>query len=163
MTAGAIVLMALDNESLTGGAFSLASYTSLNPVEKVVGVGISLSPDSWSRIEVYSSEGDTEELAELIGLDNSQINNSHFIIYNGKGGKDGFIQGTKKWRRKEDCASEQFWYDQGRTIRICLLSNSTDGKCTDCQIKRAAALVESLGRKFDISREQVTYPVGWQM
>jgi hypothetical protein len=53
MTAGAAVLMALDNQSISAGAFSLASYSSLGSIESVTATRQATTADRWNRIEVY--------------------------------------------------------------------------------------------------------------
>ena len=162
MTIGAIILMALDNQSLSGGAFSLASYTSLSSPEQVVCGGVSLQYNKWSRIRIYYSDDSTEALAALIGLNSSQEVNSHFVVHNGRHGEDGFIQSTGKWRSQQSCVSGQDWYADDM-IRICVLSSGATGQCSDCQIKRTGMLIETLSRKFNIPTEQISYPINWQL
>ena len=53
MTLGAVVLMALDSKSISGGAFSLASYSSLGSIKQAVAVKNSVSARGWKRIEVF--------------------------------------------------------------------------------------------------------------
>ena len=161
MTIGAIILMALESDSLSGGAFSLASYTSLNSPEQVVYGGVALERGKWNRISVYYGDGSTEQLAALIGLKSGQEVNSHFVVYNRERGEDGFIQSTKKWRSQESCVWADDWY-MGNSIRICVILDS-EGQCSDCQLKRTAALIETLSRTFEVPTERISYPINWQM
>ena len=161
MTLGALILMALDNQSLSAGPFSLASYTSLNPVEEVAS-NLKVMPRKWSSVQVYHSTSAAEnikELASAYDLKNSSDLNFHFVIF--KGPADGQIQNTLKWQKQKTCESGRNWHDPDRTIRICVIAG-TDSP-TQCQAKRTTALVESLARKFNVSAKKIAYPANWQL
>jgi len=166
MTIGAVVLMALDNQSLSGGSFSLASYTNLNPIDQV---SLPLPPSAtafWNRIEIcYSGTqaGNIEQLAGLAGLTSGSELNFHFVICNGRGASDGHIQASQRWRRQRPCLPGGNWYGSGQTIRICTIGDGFKTAPTDCQVKRTAALAEALARKFDITSRQILYPANWQL
>jgi len=165
MTVGAVVLMVLDKQSLSGGAFSLASYTNLNPIEQVALTTKPAGPRNWNRIEIcYSGTqaGNIEQLAESAGLSSSDLN-FHFVICNGRGGSDGRIQPSEKWRRQRPCLPSGIWYGSGRTIRLCVIADGFKTVPTDCQVKRTAALAEALARKFNITSRQIFYPDNWQL
>jgi hypothetical protein len=166
MTIGALALMVVSKKSPSGGAFSLASYTTLDPVEQAaLSVGWADS-QSWNRIEVFyshTSEGNIGRLAVLNGLTSSDDVNFHFVICNGKGGADGQIQSTERWSRQRPCLPSGNWYGTSETVRICVIADSLVNRPTDCQVKRTAALVELLARKFAISPRQITYPADWQL
>ena len=166
MTVGALVLMALDNQSLSGGAFSLASYTNLSPIAQVALTIRPADPENWNRIEIcYSRKtaGNIEQLAESAGLGSSNDVNYHFVICNGAGGSDGQIQPSEKWRWQRPCLPSGNWYGSGQTIRICTIAEGSKTTPTDCQVKRTAALAEALARKFDIPSQQIFYPANWQL
>ena len=154
MTLGALVLMALDNQTLSAGPFSLASYTSLNPVEEVIS-NLSALPEKWDRVQVYyNPSGDLTDGGNL---------NCHFVIFNGTDADDGLIQTTEKWHRQRFCLPNKNFHGTGRTIRICIIADGLRAGPTDCQIKRTAALAESLSRKFSIPLQRITYPTTWQL
>ena len=167
MTIGALVLMALDNHSLSGGPFSLASYTNLNPIEQVALTVKPADPANWSRIEISYSRtaaGNIDRLAKSNGLTSSADLNFHFVICNGQGETDGRIQATEKWRRQRPCLPGGNWYGTGRrTIRLCVIADGLKTLPTDCQVKRTAALAEALARKFDIPSQKILYPANWQL
>lgn len=166
MTIGALVLMALDNQSLSGGAFSLASYTNLNPIEQVALTTKPADPRNWNRIEICYSEtpaGNVEQLAESAGLTSGSELNFHFVICNGRGGSDGHIQASQRWRGQRPCLPGGNWYGSGQTIRICTIADGFKTMPTDCQVKRTAALAEALARKFNILSRQIFYPANWQL
>jgi len=166
MTVGALALMALDNQSLSGGPFSLASYTNLNPIEQVALTVKPADPANWNRIEISYSRtlaGSIQQLAKLDGLTSSADLNFHFVICNGRGETDGRIQAAEKWRRQRPCLPGENWYGTGRTIRLCVIADGFKTLPTDCQLKRTAALAETLARKFDIPSQQILYPANWQL
>lgn len=164
MTAGAIVLMALDNNPPSAGPFCLSSYYRLGPVEKAVFSRDVQSPDYWNRIEVYYSgtrAGNIEQLTSLGGLAGPEDINCHFVICNGLGGSDGQIQTTEKWQRQWSVVPGRSWYGSAQTIRICVVADGHSSHPTDSQKKRTDALVERLCRKFDIHPRFVYYPSNW--
>lgn len=64
MTAGAAVLMALDHQSISAGAFSLASYSSLGSIESVTITRQPTTVDKWNRIEIFYSNSKGGDLAK---------------------------------------------------------------------------------------------------
>lgn len=166
MTIGAIILMALDNHSLTAGAFSLAGYTNLDPIEQVTLNSVMLDKQKWDFIEVYYSgtdAGDIEEVARFNGLSSSEDVNFHFLICNGIGGTDGKIQATTKWRKQRAALGGQDFFGNNRTVRICVVADGLKSLPTDSQLKRATELVEVLARKFDVSPQRISYPADWKL
>jgi hypothetical protein len=166
MTIGAVVLMALDDRSPSGGAFSLASYTNLNPIEQVAMTAKPADISNWERIEIcYSGTqaGNVEQMAGLAGLTNGGELDFHFVVCNGRGASDGHIQATERWRWQRPCLPSENWYGSDQTIRICMIADGSKTAPTDCQVKRTAALAEALARKFNISPRQILYPSNWQL
>jgi len=164
MTLGAIVLLALGNNPPSAGAFSLWSYSKLNPVDTAIASRAPQAPQRWNCIEVYYSNtkaGNIEQLASLNGLTSPEDLNCHFSICNGLGGRNGQIQPTEKWQRQWSSIPGKTWYGTGQTIRICLIADRNAAP-TDSQIKRTEALVDRLCRKFNITDEQVYFPNDWK-
>lgn len=166
MTVGALALMALDGQSLSGGAFSLTSYINLNPIEQVALTARPAGPGKWDRIEISCSgtqAGNIEKLAKLAGLTSGSELNFHFVICNGRGASDGHIQASQRWRWQRPCLPSENWYGSDQTIRICAIADGSQAPPTDCQVKRTAALAEALARKFNINSRQILYPKNWQL
>lgn len=164
MTVGAVVLMSLDRQSLPRGPFSLAIYTNLNSIEQVASSPITLSKRNWNRVEIYYSKtaGGTEQALEFKALRKGDAN-FHFFVCDGRIGSEGMIQPTKRWSRQQPCQSGGDWYGNSETIRICVIADGLRKKPTDCQVKRTNELVEALSRNLDISTEQLSYPLDWQL
>jgi hypothetical protein len=172
MTIGAGVLLLLEDKPLPAGAFSLASYTHLGSVEEAINT---YGPESsarageskrWQSIEVFYSKtagGNLEQVASLNGIRNSEDLNLHFLICNGRGGQDGQIQASERWKRQWSCVPGGRWYGGSRTIRVCLIADGALVPPSEFQIKRTNLLLETLCIKFNIPADEVIYPVGWQL
>lgn len=163
MTAGASVLMLLDRQGPPAGAFSLASYTTLDSVDNTI--SYSGNAYAWNRIEICWSgtvTGDINTLAGLEGKDAGDIN-FHFIVCNGVSGKDGLIEACSRWDLQRSAMPDDNWYGSSETIRICVVGDGVKAMPTDTQIQRTKSLVESLSRKFDIESDLIIYPENWQL
>ncbi len=157
MTIGALFLMALDPQIPSGGAYSLASYLRLDPVENAAFRPITTQPAEWNRIEVYYSRtasGNAEDLAVVSHLRDTPRAEFHFVIGNGKGVQDGQIQYTNSWKIQQTANG---------IIRICVVADLYNSPATDYQVRRATALVEALSRKFGIKTQYIRYPADWQL
>jgi hypothetical protein len=161
MTIGAVVLMALGNNPPSAGPFCLSSYYRLDPIEKTVFAALSQPLAQWNGIEIFYSgthAGNVEQLASLAGLTDSEDLNCHFVICNGLGGSDGFIQTTDRWNRQYAAASSWGARNGRQPIRICVVSDGKSAHPTELQIKRTEALVDVLSRKFDIRTSAIRFP-----
>jgi hypothetical protein len=165
MTTGAVVLMALGNNPPSAGPFCLSSYYRLDPIKQTVVSRACQSPDRWNRIEIYYSDikaGNIEESALLSGLAGPENLDCHFVVCNGQGGGDGQIQSTEKWQKQWAILPGRTWHGSSQTIRVCISADGRGTYPTDCQARRAEALVEGLCRKFNIPPESVYYPRDWR-
>jgi len=158
MTTGAIVLMTLRNNPPLAGAFCLSSYYRLTPTDTAIFSRVRQPLDHWQAIEIYYSGtrvGNIEWLASLNGYKDSKDLNCHFVICNGYGGEDGQIQTTEKWLDQAAVESEENWEDNRKIIHVCIISDGKTALPTDCQVKRAETLLETLYRHFRISPQHV--------
>jgi len=166
MTVAAAVLMALDNQSISAGAFSLASYSSLRPISSVTAARRGSSSDRWNRIEVFYSKtsgGNIKQLASLSGLASPEDVNFHFLVCNSLGAIDGQIETTEKWLNQWSALPGGTWYGTSSTIRICVIGIEKSSEQSDYQLTRTSELVEALSRKFSIPNSQISYPTGWKL
>lgn len=157
MSFGALILMALDRQTLSGGAYSLASYLRLNPVEQAALRPITAVPANWNRIEVYYSRttsGNAEDLALVSHLRGTPRADFHFVVSNGKGGENGHIQYTDNWKKQATATG---------IIRVCVVADAYLAPATDYQLRRTSALVDTLSRKFNIDPKYIVYPADWQL
>jgi hypothetical protein len=76
---------------------------------------------------------------------------------------DGKVQAATKWRKQRIALSGQERFGSHQTIRICVVADGLKVMPTDCQVKRTAALVETLARKFDVPANKISYPVSWKL
>ncbi|MGD8786686.1 MAG: N-acetylmuramoyl-L-alanine amidase [Phycisphaerales bacterium] len=165
MTIVAIVLMALGHNPPSAGPFSLWTYYQLDNIQNAISSQAAQSPDRWNQIEIYYSgtgSGNIEQLASLAGLANPDDVNFHFCLCNGRGGEDGQIQATMKWKRQWSLIPSHTWRGTGRTIRICLVADGETAYPTDCQLKRMETLLDGLCKKFRIHPDSIHYPSDWR-
>jgi len=165
MSIGALALMAVDSQSFSAGPFSLASYTHLNSTEKITG-NISISDThNFQQIHITTSNasaGSIEQFAAVNDLANAKDLNYHFVVFNGIDGIDGQICATEKWL-KQRLTLSNLNQQNSSAINICVVTGNYRAHPTDCQVKRTAALVESLARKLDIPINKIEYPANWQL
>ncbi len=165
MTAGAALLMALsNNQSISAGAFSLASYSSLGSISSVIETRQATIADRWNKIEVFYSNtkgGDLAQIASLTGLTSPEDLNFHFLICNSLGALDGQIQSTEKWLNQWSAIPGKAWYGGRKTIRICVVGEGQRTPVSDYQISRTQELIDSLARKFHVERGNISCPAGW--
>jgi hypothetical protein len=169
MAAGMIVLKALGNNPPPAGAFCLAQYRQLVPVEEAISSRAVQSAGRWNCIQIYYSgtkSGNSQPLALLAGRAAPEDMDCHFVIYNGLGG-DGQIQRTEKWEKQQPVNFEspdpEPKIARGeKTICIYVIADGKSNRLTDMQIKRTEALVEGLCRRFDIKFGSIYYPGDWR-
>ncbi len=157
--------MVLDNKSISAGAFSLASYSSLGPISSVVTSRQAVTAERWDRIEVYYSNtngGNVDQLASLSGLTSSDDVNFHFLVCNSLGALDGQIESTEKWRNQWSALQGGTWYGTSKTVRICVIGREKGAPASDYQLTRTAELTEVLSRKFNIQHSKIVYPKHWR-
>jgi hypothetical protein len=155
MTIGGFVLMALDNHGPARGAYSLASYLRLDPIQKVTMDSISARKTTWNSIEVFYSRTSQGDLRQMFS---QGMTGFHFLVCNGKGAEDGQIDYTSSWSGQKYVAASD------GTIRICVIADrSSSNSTTNSQVKRTLALIDSLSRNFNIPAEKIRYPSDWQL
>jgi hypothetical protein len=191
ITLGAIILNALGHNPPSAGAFCLSSYYRLGRVEESILSRAAQSPGRWNRVEIYYSGTESDNIEQLDSLSNTagpEYIKCHFVICDGRIGRNGQIQPTEKWQRQssvnvaenwdfkpvsESASSDLSKYDRPtnlcktpthhneNTIYICVIADGKTSPPTDSQIKRTEALVEGLCRKFKIQPEAIHYPDDW--
>ena len=154
MTVGGFILMTLDNHGPARGAYSLASYLRLDPIDEVVMDSIRSRKTAWSGIEIYYSGTPQGNLPQMLGEGKTGF---HFLVCNGKGAEDGQISCTPNW------AAQKYIDQTDSTIRIYVVANRKTNPITGSQWKRTSALVDSLSRNFNIPAEKIRYPSDWQL
>ena len=159
MTIGAFVLMMLDSQALSEGAFSLAGLYNLTPAaEKIAPSPKSTNHRNWESIEIYYSKPTIQSMDSLAASTKAKM---HYIIANGDCGTDGLINPTEKWRKQQICLSKTM--SGSNVLRICIIDNGDGTTPTDCQVLRTIELVDALSKKFNIPRKKISYPKNWQI
>lgn len=154
MTVGGVVLMTLDNHVPARGAYSLASYLRLDPIEKVTIDSIKSEKTAWTGIEVFYSGTKQGNLREMFKVGRTGY---HFLVCNSNGAEDGQIEFTPSWSSQKSVAA------MDGVIRICVIANHDTSPATGSQFKRTSALIESLAQHFNVAPEKVRYPTNWQL
>ena len=159
MTFGAFVLMMLDDQALSEGAFSLAGLYNLTPAsEKIAANPNTANNRNWDSVEVYYGKRLSGGLNRLAGNSKAEM---HFVIANADCGTDGLIRSTDKWRKQRTCLSET---GSGlNVIRVCIMGKDGGKSLTDCQVLRAVELVDTLSKKYNVTRSKIAYPANWQI
>lgn len=176
---GALVLNALGYNPPSAGAFCLSRYYRLAPVEKAIICETAQYRGRWRRVEIFCGQTgngeqnrpaadardvQTDPSSALSGGENTPC---HFVIYNNRSGRDGYIEATEYWKkqwsvnRQSDGVMQPALGD-ALTVFICLVTDEKTNRPTDFQVKRAEALVEELCRRFNIWPESVHYPDTWR-
>lgn len=160
MTAGAAVLMVLDNHKISAGAFSLSSFQQLGSVEHAIGTeNRNINTQKWNSISIFFSNtagGNVENIALAQGLVNSDEADFHFLVGNGDGALDGHIIPSQRWKNQLRCI------DKSIAIKICIVADGTKTLPTDTQIKRTSALIDRLAKMHKIKSTNISYPASLQ-
>jgi len=140
MTAGALVLLALEGKPIKPMPFSLSSQIQLNNIHSTLGTEAGIELGRWNRIEV-SYLPEKSNLFSENRLSNQISNDYHFVISNGSLGKDGQIFATHRWLKQLSCNN----LASDRTIKICLITDAaTPRKSTLQQTSQLEDLAKSL-------------------
>jgi hypothetical protein len=154
MTVGGFILMSLDNHGPARGAYSLASYLRLDPVDEVVLQSIHTQKTAWTGIEIYYSGTAQGNLKQMFSEGKTSF---HFLVCNGQGAEDGQISFTPYW------SQQKYMEPSDSTIRIYVVANRNTHPVTGSQWKRTSGLVDSLCRSFNIPADKIRYPSDWQL
>jgi hypothetical protein len=163
IAAGAI-LRVLGNHPPEAGAFSLSGYYQLDSTEDTISSRADQFAGRWNRIEVYCEQLCQRKVSEFKTLGpGGDLDNicCHFIVFSRLASPDGAVAATESWQRQLSIAPDRIGGGNERTIRICVAVDDMLGRPTDSQIKRTEAVVEALGRKFDIPAWAIHYPDNW--
>jgi len=155
MTIGAVILMAMDHQKISGGAFSLASFQRLETVDNALKSDAGTEKLGWDSIEIIYSRtvgGSIENIALAQGTLTPADADFHFLIGNGDGASDGGIISSHRWNKQISCA------DNSKTIKIVIVSDGQKVRPTDTQIKRLSKLISTLTRYYRISPKDITCP-----
>jgi N-acetyl-anhydromuramyl-L-alanine amidase AmpD len=81
----------------------------------------------------------------------------HFVICNGRGGRDGEIQPGFRWKQQISGThvTVDAWYHNIFGIGICLVGNFQKTKPTKKQLSSLIRLIKKLAGKYKISRNKV--------
>jgi len=162
--AAGTILRVLGSNPPAAGAFSLSGYYQLDSAEDIITSRAGQFAGRWSKIEVCCQQLSQHRVSrfETFGGDGDLGSNCcHFIVFSTLASPDGAVAATENWQRQLSIAPDRVGGGNERTIRICVAVDDRLGRPTDSQIKRTEAIVEALGRKFDIPAWAIDYPPNW--
>ena len=144
MTAGALVLLALEGKPIKPMAFSLSSQTRLRSAHVALATKAAIEPGRWEdQIEV-SYACNNGALSSQVGPALSM--NYHFVISDGSVGQDGQIFATTRWTKQLGCPVPGDSPQANHTIRICLICDGAPADPSPRQRQQLETLVCSLGK-----------------
>ena len=147
MTAGALVLLALEGKPIKPMSYSLSGQARYSTVHKVLGAESGIESDRWQRVEVFHRSNNAPDgRLSALGPVGSFAMEYHFVISNGGVGRDGQIYASPRWIRQENCLA---WPDNpapNGVIRICLIAQPEEPSGTPSQRSQLQSLVASLKR-----------------
>jgi hypothetical protein len=149
MTAGALVLLALEGKPIKPMAFSLSSQTQLTSIPSALGTEAGVELRRWRRIEVSYHPSHTP-LSARYGLAGDLATNYHFVIGNGLAGGDGQIFASTAWTKQRLCRVNANSTEGRGTIRITLIGDGPSPRSTPRQARQLESLVSSLVRTCQI-------------
>ena len=158
------ILRVLGNNPPAAGAFSLSGYYQFDPAEDTISSRADQFVGRWNKVEVCCEQLDKRRVNEFKTFGGGgDIGNicCHFVVFSRLASPDGAVAATENWQRQLSIAPDRVDGGNERTIRICVAVDENLGRPTDSQIKRTEAVVEALGRKFDIPASAIDYPENW--
>ena len=155
MTVGALVLLTLEGKPIKPMAFSLSSQTQLPSVHQVLGTTAGIDVSRWRRIEIsyVSSEGVPSLSEGRAGVLSVRY---HFIIGNGRVGRDGEVYASHRWIKQFPCLDDSADGDGRDAIRICIIADTRANRMTPRQASQLEMLVSSLNRNC-----RTEFPISW--
>ncbi len=153
MTAGALVLLALEGKPLKPVAFSLSSSSEINTnvSRETIGTRNGITPDKWANIEITFSS-DYNEVVNRATTGPLDTEN-HFVICDGSHNSiDGQIIATTTWYN-QNSVNDPFASD---VIRVCMLSGNGSFKPTPWQYNRLESLVNRLAKHCNIPLNHIS-------
>jgi len=152
MTAGALILLALEGKPVrrVPMGYSLLSQSRLNSFDIDLQTEVGLELGRWRDIKVYF-ESNNGRLSSRFGPTGTLAISYHFVISNGSTGKDGQIYPTNRWRSQLPCLNTSSGSE--RTLRVCLIRDTTRSKQTDNQGSQLDILQGKLVKLCRINRK----------
>ncbi len=162
---GAVILKSLGKNPPPAGAFSLSEYYHLEPIDETILHSGSKTYKNWNRIEIsyskYKRVENPNQPAQSASI-GENIQNFHFIVYNGLIGIDGQIEPTEKWKQQLSALPRRTAYGNEQIIRIGVLVDSNVAYPTNLQMKKTESLTETLARNYEIQPAFIYYPDNWR-
>ncbi|MCF7958202.1 MAG: hypothetical protein K9M57_07130 [Phycisphaerae bacterium] len=149
MTAGALILFALEGQPIKPTAFSLSSQNRMPEIRKILGIqhGVKLGP--WRDVEITydANEGQLTPTGRLNGSFSSQY---HLVINSATINGQGPIFASQKWSLQSPCHIPDYSAATRQTIRICVIKTPDSQNGTSRQARLLDSLLTYLVKHFQV-------------
>ena len=157
MSAGALILLALEGKPIQPMPFSLSSQGQFTAVESALKTETPIRADHWRRIDV-SYRADPGQLPQY-GLTGELAVMYHFVIANVNGKQSSCIYSSRQWTKQLPCLGSENSPRDRQTIKICLLTNNPGQPVsTSSQVRQLQKLVDYLIKDCQIEPNLVWMP-----
>ena len=146
MTAGALILLALEGKPIQPMPFSLYHQGQLTAVETALQTDTAIEPGRWLRIDV-SYRTNQDQLSPQYRPTGELAQKYHFIISD----QNSSIFASQRWYRQLPCFSPPNGLSDPQTIKICLFThNPSRPASTHHQVRQLQELIEYLQKNYHI-------------
>ena len=157
MSAGALILLALEGKPIQPMPFSLSSQGQFTAVESALKTDTPIRPERWRRIDV-SYRADPGQLPQY-GLTGELAVRYHFVIANVISNQSSCIYSSHRWTKQLPCTGPENGPRDQQTIKICLLTNNPNQPVsTSSQVRQLQKLVDYLIKDCQIEPNLVWMP-----
>ncbi len=149
MTAGALILFALEGRPIKPTAFSLSSHYRMPEIRNTLGIPHDVDLGQWRDIEIsyQYNNGQLTDGGRLSGSFSSQY---HLVINSSMIDGQGPIFASPKWSSQSSCDLPDRSLGTPQTIRICVVITSTNENGTSKQVRLLETLVSYLAKHFRV-------------
>lgn len=149
MTAGALILFALEGQPIKPTAFSLSSQNRMPEIRKTLGIQHDVDLGPWRDIEITyeANNGQLTRDGRLTGSFSSQY---HLVINSATINEQGPIFASQKWSVQSPCHIPDYSSATRQTIRICVIKTSDCENGTSRQARLLDTLLTYLVRHFQV-------------
>lgn len=159
MTAGALVLLALEGKPIKPTGFSLTGQSILKPVSNALGTEAGIEPGRWQNFKICFVDNNGR-LTQENGPTEELLTGYHFIISDGSDNHDGQIYATQLWSKQLSSGGPFSSDNRLQSIRICLIrphGYANKSISTPHQANQLETLLKTLIKQCQMSDYKITW------
>jgi len=158
MTAGSLILLALEGKPIQPGPYSLYSESRLIPVETALQTEIPVEAGRWRRIDV-SYQPNQGQFSSQLGLTGEYAQKYHIVIPDQSTEPNNHIFSTYRWTKQLPCFDPPNGLIDQQVIKICLLTDKNQqNNCSPIQVLQLQNVVEYLTKTCHIELNITWHP-----